>query len=94
MDPAVKTVEECPDLFYTMLSDSQKKHISIVVTDMWKPFRKSTLKHIHHVQIIYDTFHLLRHPHDAMYKVRKQEYCRVNEKERLFIKGLKCALLS
>ena len=86
--------EEDLDLFYTMLSDSQKKNISIVVIDMWKPFRKSTLKHISHAQIIYDKFHILRHLHDAMDKVRKQEYRRVNEKERMFIKGQKYTLLS
>ncbi|GIL21393.1 MAG: hypothetical protein BroJett041_25070 [Candidatus Jettenia caeni] len=44
--------EEDLDLFYTMLSDSQKKNISVVVMDMWKPFRKSTLKYIPHVERI------------------------------------------
>jgi len=86
--------EEDLDLFYNTLSDSQKKNIAIVVMDMWKPFRKSTIKHIPHAQIIYDKFHIIRHLGDAMDKVRKQEYRRVNEKERIFIKGQKYTLLS
>ncbi|OQD44718.1 hypothetical protein BIY37_11920, partial [Candidatus Brocadia sapporoensis] len=53
-----------------------------------------TLKHIPHAQIIYDKFHILRHLGDAMDTVRKQEYRRVSEKERIFIKGQKYTLLS
>lgn len=86
--------EEDLDLFFHMLSDSQKKNISLVVMDMWKPFRKSTLKHVPHAQIVYDKFHILRHLADAMDTVRKQEYRRVSEKERFFIKGQKYTLLS
>ncbi|MDN3511719.1 MAG: transposase [Candidatus Jettenia sp.] len=84
--------EEDLDLFYTTLSDSQKKNISIVVMDMWKPFRKSTLKHIPHAQIVYDKFHILHHLGDAMDTVRKQEHSRVTEKERIFVKGQKYTL--
>lgn len=58
--------EEDLDLFYNTLSDRQKKNISIVVIDMGEPFRKSTLMHIPHAQIIYDKFHILRHLCDAM----------------------------
>ncbi|OOP56078.1 MAG: hypothetical protein AYP45_11005 [Candidatus Brocadia carolinensis] len=47
-----------------------------------------------HAQIIYDKFHILRYLGDAMDTVRKQEYCRVSEKERIFIKGQKYTLLS
>ncbi|MCC7238574.1 MAG: transposase [Candidatus Brocadia sp.] len=86
--------EEDLDLFYNTLSDRQKKNISLVVMDMGEPFRKSTLKHIPHAQIIYDKFHILRHLGDAMDAVRKQEYRRVSEKERIFIKGQKYTLLS
>lgn len=76
--------EEDLDLFYNTLSESQKKNVSLVIMDMGKPFRKFTLKHIPHAQIIYNKFHILfhilRHLSDAMDTVRKQEYRRVSEK--------------
>jgi transposase len=44
--------------------------------DMWKAFRKSTLKegHAPQARIVYDKFHILGHLGKAMDKVRKQEY--------------------
>ena len=64
--------------------------------DMWKAFRKSTLKegHAPQARIIYDKFHILRHLGEAMDKVRKQEYARLSGKDRRFIKGQKYHLLS
>jgi hypothetical protein len=46
--------------------------------DMWKAFRKSTLKAGHAPQagILYDKFHVLNHLSDAMDKVRKSECTR------------------
>jgi len=64
--------------------------------DMWKAFRKSTLKegHAPQARIIYDKFHVLKHLGAAMDKVRKQEYTRLSGKDRRFIKGQKYNLLS
>ena len=70
--------------------------IRLAVMDMWKAFRKSTLKegHAPQARIIYDKFHVLKHLGTAMDKVRKQEYARLSGKDRRFIKGQKYTLLS
>jgi len=62
--------------------------------DMWKPFRKSTNKKAPQAAILFDKFHILRHLGDALDKVRKQEYARLDGEKRKFIKGQKYALLS
>jgi transposase len=64
--------------------------------DMWKPFRKSTLKpgNAPKAAILYDKFHILRHLGEAMDAVRKAEYKRLQGKDRKFIKGQKYTLLS
>ena len=64
--------------------------------DMWKAFRSSTLKPQNAPQatILYDKFHVLRHLHEAMDKVRKREYGRWSGPGRRFIKGQRFALLS
>jgi transposase len=44
--------------------------------------------------ILFDKFHILRHLGEALDRVRKQEYARLDGKDRKFIKGQKYALLS
>lgn len=84
------------DQFFAWLGPEKSSKIRLAVMDMWKAFRKSTLKQGHAPQalIIYDKFHILRHLQDALDKVRKSEYRRLTGPGRRFIKGQKFALLS
>lgn len=86
--------EEDLGLFFKEIGPKRAKRISLVVMDMWKPFRNSTRAHVPEVRIVYDKFHVLRHLADALDAVRRTEYKRVNEKERRFIKGQRYNLLS
>ena len=86
--------EEDLDHFFKEIGPKRAKRISLVVMDMWKPFRNSTRAHVPEVRIVYDKFHILRHLADALDAVRRSEYKRVNEKERRFIKGQRYHLLS
>jgi transposase len=82
--------------FFAWLGPKKCRKIRLAVMDMWKAFRKSTLKEGNAPQalIIYDKFHVLKHLGTAMDEVRKQEYARLSGKERRFIKGQKYNLLS
>src|SRR5947209_18139942 len=88
--------EQSMDEFFTWLGPKKSKHIRLAVMDMWKAFRKSTLKPEHAPQaaILFDKFHVLRHLSDALDHVRKSEYGRLVGKDRRFIKGQKYTLLS
>jgi transposase len=82
--------------FFTWLGPKKSRRIRLAVMDMWKAFRKSTVKegHASRARIVYDKFHILGHLGKAMDKVRKQEYVRVSGKDRRFIKGQKYHLLT
>ena len=82
------------DIFYQSLNCLQRKKIRLVVIDMWKAFEKSTKENIPDAAILYDKFHVIRHLNEALDKVRRLEYKRVNEKTRKYIKGQKYTLLS
>ena len=84
------------DAFYTWLGPQKSQRIQLVVVDMWKAFRASTLKpgHAPQAQILYDKFHVLRHLGAALDTVRKSEYARLAGADRRFIKGQKYNLLS
>jgi transposase len=84
------------DEFFTWLGPKKCRKVRLAVMDMWKAFRKSTLKegHAPQARIIDDKFHVMKHLGSAMDEVRKQEYARLSGKERRFIKGQKYDLLS
>lgn len=88
--------EQSMDEFFTWLGSKKSQQIRLAVMDMWKPFRKSTLKpeHASQAAILFDKFHVLRHLGDALDQVRKSEYGRLVGKSRRFIKGQKYTLLS
>jgi transposase len=82
------------DGFFAFLGERSSKRVRLAVMDMWKPFRKSTNKKAPQAAILFDKFHILMHLGDALDKVRKQEYAKLDGEKRKFIKGQKYALLS
>jgi transposase len=86
--------EEDLNLFFVEIGPERCQRIQIVVMDMWKSFRNAVQKHAPQARIIFDKFHILRHLSDALDEVRRQEYKRVNDKERKYIKGQRYTLLS
>jgi transposase len=86
--------EASMDEFYCFLGAKKAQKIRLAVMDMWKPFRNSTRHHAPQAAILFDKFHVLRHLSEALDKVRKQEYARLEGKNRTFIKGQKYTLLA
>lgn len=86
--------EESLDQFYGFLGKKKAKSVRLAVMDMWKPFRNSTTKNAPQAAILFDKFHIMRHLGEALDKVRKSEYARLEGKKRRFIKGQKYTLLS
>jgi transposase len=86
--------EESMDKFYEWLGPIKSKRIRLALMDMWKAFENSARKNISKAAILYDKFHVIRHLNEAMDKVRKSEYARINGKHRQFIKGQRYNLLS
>lgn len=82
------------DLFYESLGPKKTKGIRLAVMDMWKAFEASTVKNAPNAAILYDKFHIMRHLGKALDEIRKQEYRRLADKDRAYIKGQKYTLLS
>lgn len=86
--------EASMDQFYQWLGTKKSQGIRLAVMDMWKAFEKAARKNAPQAAILYDKFHVMKHLGDALDQVRKQEYQRVSDKQRTFIKGQKYTLLS
>ena len=74
-------------LFYEWLGQRKTREIGPAVMDMWKPFRNVTAERASQAAILVDKFHVMRHPGEALDKVRKAEYARLSGTGRPFIKG-------
>ena len=86
--------EASMELFYDWLGEKKSRGIRLAVMDMWKPFRNVTARRAPQASILFDKFHVMRHLNDALDKVRKSEYARLQGKDRRYIKGQKYVLLS
>ncbi|WP_342347947.1 ISL3 family transposase [uncultured Nitrospira sp.] len=78
------------DLFYQWLEERKAAGMRLAVMDMWR----ATMKHAPQAAILDDKFHVMRRLGKALDTVRKQEYKRLTEKDRSWIKGQKYTLLS
>jgi transposase len=85
--------EEDLELFFSCLGPRKTEKIQLAVMDMWKPFT-NVVSLRPHIRIVYDEFHIIRHLNDAIDQVRRQEYFRLSQKDRRFIKGQRYTLLS
>lgn len=86
--------EDDLDLFFAEIGEQKSRQIEAAVMDMWKPFRLSLKKNVGGAKIIYDKFHVMSHLGKAIDEVRREEYQRVSETDRAFIKGQRYTLLS
>lgn len=80
--------------FYAEIGPEKAGGVTLAVMDMWPAFEKATRQHAPAAAILYDKFHIMRHLGEALDKVRKTEYARVNGNQRRFIKGQKYHLLA
>ncbi len=86
--------EASMDQFYRFLGKKKAKRIRLAVMDMWKAFRNSAHRNAPQAAILFDKFHVMKHLGEALDKIRKAEYTRLEGKQRRFIKGQKYTLLS
>jgi len=82
------------DLFFTALGAEKSARIELAVMDMWRAFRNSVNRNAPDAAIVFDKFHIMRHLSTALDQVRRDEYKRLQGKDRSYIKGQRYTLLS
>ncbi len=68
--------QESLDGFWTTLTAEQREGIAAIAMDMWEPFVQSTRTHLPDAsaKIVFDKFHVAKHLHDAVDRVRRKEH--------------------
>lgn len=85
--------EETLDRFFYDLGDFKKHQIKVAVVDMWDPYIASLNNHCPNIEIVIDKFHLVKMIVDALDKVRKQEFAKANDRERIYMKRKRFVIL-
>jgi transposase len=67
--------QESLDGFWTTLTPVQRDGIAAIAMDMWEPYIQSTRAHLTDAdtKIVFDKFHVAKHLHDAVDRVRRTE---------------------
>jgi transposase len=67
--------QESLDGFWSTLTPAQRDGITAVAMDMWEPYVQSTRAHLPGAEqkIVFDKFHVVKHLHDAVDRVRRGE---------------------
>src|SRR5262245_43444482 len=64
------------DTFWPTLTPAQREGITAVAMDMWEPYVQSTRAHLPAAdsKIVFDKFHVVKHLHEAVDRVRRGEH--------------------
>jgi transposase len=67
---------ESLDAFWPACTPAQLDGIEAVAMDMWDPYVQSVRAHVPHgaAKIVFDKFHIVKHLHEAVDKVRRTEH--------------------
>ncbi len=67
--------QESLDGFWATLTPKQRASIEAITMDMWEPYVQSTRAHVADAdgKIVFDKFHVVKHVHDAVDRVRRTE---------------------
>lgn len=68
--------QESLDGFWATLTPEQRDGIEAIAMDMWEPYIQSTRAHLDEAEakIVFDKFHVAKHLHEAVDRVRRTEH--------------------
>jgi transposase len=78
--------------FFEELGVERTSKLEIVTIDMSKAYKAAITEAAPHVKVVFDRFHVQRLAHDALDKVRRQQWRAADADEKASIKGTRFAL--
>ena len=85
--------KETLDSFFTVLGKEKQRLITVVVLDMWDPYIASIKEYCPTVDIVFDKFHIIKKVNEAVDTIRKQEFTKAAEEERIQMKRKRFIIL-
>jgi len=88
-----KRKEETLDKFFAELGKEKSGNIELAVMDMWDPYIKSVNENTS-ANIVFDKFHVSKVINECLDSVRKKEFAKASDKERIEMKHKRFLILS
>ncbi len=85
--------KETLDHFFTVLGKEKQWLITVVVLDMWDLYIASIKEYCPTVDIVFDKFHIIKKVNEAVDTIRKQEFAKAAEEERIQMKQKRFIIL-
>ena len=85
--------KETLDAFFTLLGEEKQRLIAVVVLDMWDPYIASVKEYCPSADIVIDKFHIIKKVNEAVDAIRKQEFAKAKEEERIQMKRKRFIIL-
>jgi len=85
--------KETLDSFFSILGKEKQRLITVVVLDMWDPYIASIKEYCPTVDIVFDKFHIIKKVNEAVDTIRKQEFTKAAEEERIQMKRKRFIIL-
>jgi transposase len=84
---------ETLDSFFIILGKEKQRLITVVVMDMWDPYIASIKEYCPMADIVFDKFHIIKKVNEAVDTIRKQEFAKAAEEERIQMKRKRFIIL-
>jgi transposase len=83
--------QESLDSFWATLTPTQRDGIEAIAMDMWEPYIQSTRAHVAEAdsKIVFDKFHVAKHLHEAVDRVRRAEHRALKQTDDRRLTGTK-----
>jgi transposase len=88
-----KRKEETLDKFFTELGKEKSSKIEVAVMDMWDPYVASVRENTN-ANIVFDKFHVSKVINECLDDVRKKEFARADDAERIEMKHKRFLILA
>ncbi len=88
-----KRKKETLDKFFKELGKEKCEKITVAVIDMWDPYIKS-IKENTNAKIVFDRFHISKKINEVVDEIRKKEFSKADEKERIMMKHKRFLILA
>ena len=79
--------------FFSGMTNEQRQAIEAIAMDMWDPYIHAVSKHVPHVKIVFDLFHVVSSFGRVIDKVRNAEFRKASKQDRDVYIGSKYILL-
>jgi transposase len=85
--------ESTLDEFFKELGMEKSNDIKLAVMDMWDPYIASVRNHCRNVEIVFDKFHIVKAVNKALDEIRKKEFAKAEEEQRIDMKRKRFVIL-